>query len=166
MYVAAAAFRFRRVPNCHPQPLYSPQARELLLQINRIGLPTACELCDTITPQFFADLLSWACVSAQSATLRELVSGLSMPVGLSAPANCDAWVLKGIELSGESHQFLGVSAEGVCGIVHSSGNPDVLAVLTPVGSGVQEAAAAAERVHGARPQAALMIECAALQLAP
>ena len=60
------------------------QARELLLQINRLGLPVACEFADTITPQFFADLLSWSCVSAGSETLRELVSGLSMPAGLRA----------------------------------------------------------------------------------
>ena len=60
------------------------QARELLLQINRLGLPTACEFADTITPQFFADLLSWSCVSAGNETLRELVSGLSMPAGLRA----------------------------------------------------------------------------------
>ena len=60
------------------------QARELLLQISRLGLPVACEFADTITPQFFADLLSWSCVSAGSETLRELVSGLSMPAGLRA----------------------------------------------------------------------------------
>ena len=49
-------------------------ARELLLNITRLGLPAACEFGDTITPQFFADLLAFASVSAQSATLRELVS--------------------------------------------------------------------------------------------
>lgn len=54
-----------------------------------------------------------------------------MPVGLSSPANSDAWALKAIELSSQAHHFLGVSAEGVCGIVESSGNNDVVAMLTP-----------------------------------
>lgn len=48
-------------------------ARELLLTINQLGLPTACEFGDTITPQFIADVVAFAAVSAQSATLRELV---------------------------------------------------------------------------------------------
>ena len=61
------------------------------MEINRMGVPTAIELGDTITPQFFADLLSWACVSAESETLRELTSGLSMPVGLAAPASREQW---------------------------------------------------------------------------
>ena len=59
------------------------------------------------------------------------VSGLSMPVGLSASADSAAWILKAVELAGEAHHFLGVSAEGVCGIVESSGNPDVVAMVTP-----------------------------------
>lgn len=49
------------------------ESRELLLGINQLGLPTALEFGDTITPQFFCDLLTWASVSARSATLRELV---------------------------------------------------------------------------------------------
>lgn len=61
------------------------QARELLLQLNSMGVPVAFEFADTVTPQFFADLISWASVSAQSEMLRELVSGLSMPVGLQVP---------------------------------------------------------------------------------
>lgn len=54
-------------------------------QLTGLGLPTGLEFRDTITPQFFADLLSYASVSAGSETLQDLVSGLSMPVGLRAP---------------------------------------------------------------------------------
>ncbi|KAL1514553.1 hypothetical protein AB1Y20_003649 [Prymnesium parvum] len=141
------------------------EARELLLHVNRLGLPTALEFGDTITPQFFCDLLAWAAVSAQSATLRELVSGLSMPVGLSAPASSDAWVLKAIELSARAHHFLGVSAEGVCGIVESSGNPDVVAMVTSSQADGKALCAAIERLHRARPATALMAECAAEECA-
>ena len=59
-------------------------SRELLLQLTSLGLPTALEFRETITPQFFADLLAFSRVNAQSETLAELVSGLSMPVGLYA----------------------------------------------------------------------------------
>ena len=141
------------------------EARELLLHINRLGLPTALEFGDTITPQFFCDLLAFASVSAQSATLRELVSGLSMPVGLSTPAGSDSWVLKAMELSGAAHHFLGVSAEGVCGVVESSGNDDLVAMVSQAEGNVAGLQAAVERVHRARPEAPLMIECAAASCA-
>lgn len=55
--------------------------RELLLRVCQLGLPIACEFYDTITPQYISDLLSWSAVPAASATLRQLVSGLSMPAG-------------------------------------------------------------------------------------
>ncbi|KAL3897604.1 MAG: hypothetical protein SGPRY_013016, partial [Prymnesium sp.] len=124
-------------------------ARELLLSINRLGLPTALEFGDTITPQFFCDLLSWASVSAQSATLRELVrlalgSEEDIRGGEESPANSDAWALKAIELSSQAHHFLGVSAEGVEG--HS----------------LREAL---HRLHSARPSASLMLECSAAETA-
>src|SRR5690242_20725163 len=59
-------------------------ARELLLQINRIGLAAATETLDPITPQYIADLISWSAIGArttESQTHREMASGLSMPVG-------------------------------------------------------------------------------------
>lgn len=57
------------------------KARSLLLQLAALGLPVGLEFRDTITPQFFADLLAWSSVSAGSEALQDLVSGLSMPVG-------------------------------------------------------------------------------------
>ena len=139
------------------------QSRELLLQINKLGLPTAVEFRDTITPQFFADLLSWASVSAQSETLQELVSGLSMPVGLRAPAEDVGSLLRALETSKGHHHFLGVSSEGIVGIVESTGNPDVLAVLSPPTAAAAAAAAASlshglQQLHKRRPSASLMVE--------
>lgn len=62
------------------------QARGLLLKLNSLGVPTCFDFADTVTPQFFSDLLSWASVSAQSEMLRELVSGLSFPTGATPPS--------------------------------------------------------------------------------
>ena len=62
------------------------QARQLLLDVARLGLPVGCLYCDTISPQFVADLVSWACISSyavQSHLHRELASGLSTPVSLA-----------------------------------------------------------------------------------
>ncbi|MDD2676493.1 MAG: 3-deoxy-7-phosphoheptulonate synthase, partial [Methylacidiphilaceae bacterium] len=59
-------------------------ARELLLRINELGLPTASEFLDSITPQYIDDLVSWAAIGArttESQLHREMASGLSMPVG-------------------------------------------------------------------------------------
>ena len=132
------------------------QSRELMLELNRLGLPTAVEFRDTITPQFFADLLSWASVSGRTESLMELVSGLSMPVGLTVPASDAAGVLKAIDVTGGANHFLGVSAEGVCGVVQSTGNPDVIAVFE-AGTGGEGAAKALASVHKERPSTSLMI---------
>ena len=141
------------------------QARELLLQINRLGLPTACEFADTITPQFFADLLSWSCVSAGSETLRELVSGLSMPAGLRAHFDDASAAVHATSTTGVEHSFLGVSGEGVCGIVQTAGNPDVHVLLRASSYLVQTAAeaktgleAACARVDAERAGAPIVLD--------
>ena len=63
-------------------------ARRLLIEINSMGLPAATEVLDPITPQYIADLISWAAIGArttESQTHREMASGLSMPVGFQEP---------------------------------------------------------------------------------
>ena len=138
------------------------QSREHVLELNRKGLPTALEFRDTITPQFFADLLSWASVSAESEALQELVSGLSMPVGVRAPATEPDAAMRAIETSAGPHHFLGVSAEGVCGVVKSTGNPDVIAVIGAAhadgGASSNSLNDALNSVHLKRPSASLMVE--------
>jgi len=157
-----------RNPQFNPQ---IKQVRELLLQINRLGLPTACELGDTITPQFFADLLSWACVSAQSDRLCELVSGLSMPVGLRAPAAPDGSDEQGqvacdaINEAGQPKAFLGVTSHGTAGIVQCTGNPDCSVVL---GGGTGSAEDRVSRILDgcADLQAAVIAECGGAGMSP
>jgi 3-deoxy-7-phosphoheptulonate synthase len=108
-------------------------ARRLLLDINRLGLPAATELLDPITPQYIADLISWAAIGArttESQTHREMASGLSMPVGFKNNTDGNLEVaINAIESARHPHSFLGITQDGVTGIVRTSGNPDTHIVL-------------------------------------
>lgn len=101
-------------------------ARQLLLDINEIGLPTAIEFLDTISPQYLSDLISWGAIGArtvESQLHRELVSGLSMPIGFknSTEGNIDV-AIDAIEASAYPHKFLGVNIYGIPSIIKTSGN--------------------------------------------
>jgi len=112
------------------------EARQLLLDINRLGLPAGCEYLDTITPQFIADLISWAHIGARtcaSRSHRELASGLSTPVGFQKGLP-DLWhddrvAVDAVRASAAPHAFLSVSKQGVAGIVETTGNRDCHVVL-------------------------------------
>ena len=109
------------------------QARQLLLDINRLGLPTSTEYLDTISPQFIADLVSWAAVgagTAESEAHRDLSSGLSTPVGFKNGNSGDSGAaIEAVSASAGPHAFLSVSKQGVAGIVETSGNRDCHVVL-------------------------------------
>ncbi|HEY2663436.1 MAG TPA: 3-deoxy-7-phosphoheptulonate synthase, partial [Candidatus Binataceae bacterium] len=108
-------------------------ARELLLEINGLGLPCATELLDPITPQYIADLISWAAIGArttESQTHREMASGLSMPVGFKNTTDGNLRVaIDAIESARHPHSFLGITQEGMTAIVRTAGNPDTHVVL-------------------------------------
>jgi len=109
------------------------RAREILLGINRLGVPCGSEVLDPVTPQYMADLLSWASIGArttESQTHREMASGLSMPVGFKngTDGSLDAAV-NALISAGSGHSFLGINAEGVTSIVKTNGNPDRHVVL-------------------------------------
>ena len=113
-------------------------ARQLLLSINRLGLPTSCEYLDTITPQFVADLVSWAMVGERvcgSRSHRELASGLSTPVGYAKGVGYqgkdERVAVDAVRASAAPHAFLSVSKQGVAGIVETTGNRDCHVVLPP-----------------------------------
>jgi 3-deoxy-7-phosphoheptulonate synthase len=103
------------------------KARGLLLKITEMGVPTATEMLDPITPQYIADLICWAAIGArttESQTHREMVSGLSMPVGLKNGTDGDLMVaINGIKASGSPQQFIGVDSKGMTSIVKTRGNP-------------------------------------------
>ena len=148
------------------------QARQLLLDVNRLGLPAGCLYCDTISPQFVADLVSWSCISsysAQSRLHRELASGLSTPVGfVSIGEGCSAaeLAIDAVRVAGAPHAFLSVSKQGVAGIVETTGNIDCHPVLPP---GDETVAHACALLNAAGRAARVMVECptsdAAIQVA-
>ncbi len=102
-------------------------ARKLLIDINELGIPTAIEFLDTISPQYISDLISWGAIGArttESQLHRELVSGLSMPVGFKNSTNGDIQVaIDAIKSSAHSHKFLGVNSNGLASIIKTTGNP-------------------------------------------
>src|SRR6185437_2486189 len=108
-------------------------ARRLLIDINRLGLAAGTEMLDPITPQYIADLVSWAAIGArttESQTHREMASGLSMPVGFKNTTDGNLQVaVNAIESARRPHSFLGINQEGATAIVRTSGNPDTHVVL-------------------------------------
>jgi 3-deoxy-7-phosphoheptulonate synthase len=101
-------------------------ARTLLLQITEMGVPVATETLDPITPQYLADLVSWAAIGArttESQTHREMASGLSMPVGFKNSTSGDLQVaVDAIESARHPHSFLGIDREGRTAVVRTKGN--------------------------------------------
>jgi len=103
------------------------KAREILLKVTEMGLPTATEMLEPIIPQYIADLICWSAIGArttESQTHREMASGLSMPVGLKNGTDGDLMVaINGIKASGSPQQFIGIDSKGRTSIVKTGGNP-------------------------------------------
>lgn len=108
-------------------------ARKLLLDINDIGMPTAGEFLDMITPQYLADLMSWGAIGArttESQVHRELASGLSCPVGFKNGTDGTIKVaIDAINAASAAHCFLSVTKWGHSAIVNTSGNGDCHIIL-------------------------------------
>ena len=101
------------------------KARDFLLQVNELGLPTGTEALDPISPQYYGDLISWTAIGArttESQTHREMSSGLS-PVGFKNGTSGDLGVAVNAILSASKpHSFLGINGQGRVTIVRTSGN--------------------------------------------
>jgi 3-deoxy-7-phosphoheptulonate synthase len=114
-------------------------ARGLLLDILGMGLPAGTEFLDTITPQFFADLVSWGAIGArttESQIHRELSSGLSMPVGFKNGTDGNTRIaVSAIEASTRPHHFLSVTKQSIAAIVATKGNPNCHVILRGSTSG-------------------------------
>jgi 3-deoxy-7-phosphoheptulonate synthase len=102
------------------------RARQLLLQINEAGTPAATEMLDPITPQYIADLISWASIGArttESQTHRQMSSGLSMPVGYKNNTEGNLQVaIEAMQSSRHPHSFLGIDSAGRTAIIKTRGN--------------------------------------------
>jgi 3-deoxy-7-phosphoheptulonate synthase len=107
--------------------------RKLLLDLNNMGMPTATEFLDMITPQYMADLMSWGAIGArttESQVHRELASGLSCPVGFKNGTDGTTKVaIDAISAAGASHSFLSVTKFGHSAIVTTEGNKDCHIIL-------------------------------------
>jgi 3-deoxy-7-phosphoheptulonate synthase len=103
-------------------------ARQLLLEVNQLGLPTAMEYLDMITPQYMADLMSWGAIGArttESQVHRELASGLSCPVGFKNGTDGNIRIAQdAIGAAASPHHFLSVTKYGHSAIVETTGNQD------------------------------------------
>ncbi len=108
-------------------------ARKLLLDLVELGLPSGCEFLDPITPQFIADLVTWGAIGArttESQVHRELASALSMPVGFKNGTDGGVQIaIDALHAAAHPHRFLGVTEQGLAGIVSTRGNPDCHVIL-------------------------------------
>lgn len=124
-------------------------ARQLLLDITEIGLPTGCEFLDAISPQFFADLVSWGAVGArttESQVHRELASGLSMPVGFKNGTHGDTQIaIDAMQAASHGHHFLSVTKQGISAIVETAGNNDCHVILRGSSQGPNYDAASVQK---------------------
>ena len=141
-------------------------ARQLLIDINRLGLPAGSEFLDVISPQYIADLISWGAIGArttESQVHRELASGLSAPIGFKNGTDGNIRIATdAIQAAARGHHFLSVHKNGQVAIVHTDGNPDCHVILrggkAPNYDAASVAAACAD-LQAAKLPATLMVDC-------
>lgn len=115
------------------------RARRILADIIDMGLPTACEMLDPITPHYLADLICWGAIGArttESQTHREMSSGLSFPVGFKNGTDGSLDIAANAMRAAQSpHRFLGITEDGISCIVKTAGNRHVHLVMRGGGRG-------------------------------
>ena len=108
-------------------------ARQLLLEINHLGLPAASEFLDVVSPQYIGDLIAWGAIGArttESQVHRELASGISAPIGFKNGTDGNIRIaLDAIQAASRSHHFLSVHKNGQVAIVQTKGNSDCHVIL-------------------------------------
>src|ERR1700678_11110 len=143
------------------------KARHLLLDLAEMGVPSGTEFLDMISPQYLAGLVSWGAIGArttESQVHRELVSGLSCPVGFKNGTSGNVQIaIEAILSAGHAHNFLGHTKQGQSAIFVTGGNPDCHIILRGGRETVNYDAASVEQTcqqmekAGVRPQ--VMIDC-------
>jgi 3-deoxy-7-phosphoheptulonate synthase len=108
-------------------------ARQLLLEINRLGVPAGSEFLDVISPQYIGDLIAWGAIGArttESQVHRELASGLSAPIGFKNGTDGNLKIASdAIQAAARPHHFLSVHKNGQVAIVQTKGNKDCHVIL-------------------------------------
>jgi 3-deoxy-7-phosphoheptulonate synthase len=143
------------------------RARELLLEINALGLPVGTEYLDLLSPQFIADLVAWGAIGArttESQSHRQLASGLSCPIGFKNGTDGSVQIAADAILAARSsHAFMGMTKMGMAAIFETRGNRDAHVILRGGKQGPNYDAAAIEatcgilRAAGLREQ--VMVDC-------
>ena len=141
-------------------------ARQLLIEINRLGLPAGSEFLDVISPQYLGDLISWGAIGArttESQVHRELASGISAPIGFKNGTDGNIKIATdAIQAAAGGHHFLSVHKNGQVAIVQTNGNPDCHVILrggkTPNYDATHVAAACADLAKAKLPPT-LMVDC-------
>jgi 3-deoxy-7-phosphoheptulonate synthase len=141
-------------------------ARQLLVEINRLGMPAASEFLDVISPQYIGDMIAWGAIGArttESQVHRELASGLSAPIGFKNGTDGNIRIaIDAIQAAARAHHFLSVHKNGQVAIVETKGNKDCHVILrggkTPNYDAASVAAACAE-IEAAKLDCTLMVDC-------
>ncbi len=141
-------------------------ARQLLLEINRLGMPAGSEFLDVISPQYIGDLISWGAIGArttESQVHRELASGLSAPIGFKNGTDGNIKIATdAIQAAARPHHFLSVHKNGQVAIVETKGNKDCHVILrggkTTNYDAASVAASCADLVAAKLPES-IMIDC-------
>ncbi|MFI5444614.1 3-deoxy-7-phosphoheptulonate synthase [Polaromonas sp. UC242_47] len=141
-------------------------ARQLLIDINRLGLPAGSEFLDVISPQYIGDLISWGAIGArttESQVHRELASGLSAPIGFKNGTDGNIRIATdAIQAAARGHHFLSVHKNGQVAIVQTNGNKDCHVILRGGKTPNYDAAsvtAACKELAASKLPATLMVDC-------
>ena len=141
-------------------------ARQLLIDINRVGLPAGSEFLDVISPQYIGDLISWGAIGArttESQVHRELASGLSAPIGFKNGTDGNIKIATdAIQAAAGGHHFLSVHKNGQVAVVQTNGNQDCHVILRGGKAPNYDAAsvqAACKDLAAAKLPASLMVDC-------
>ena len=140
--------------------------RQLLLEINRLGMPAGSEFLDVISPQYLGDLIAWGAIGArttESQVHRELASGLSAPIGFKNGTDGNIKIaIDAIQAASRPHHFLSIHKSGQVAIVETRGNPDCHLILrggkTP-NYKTEQVAAACKEIEAAGLDCTLMVDC-------
>lgn len=141
-------------------------ARQLLIEINRLGLPAGSEFLDVISPQYIGDLIAWGAIGArttESQVHRELASGLSAPIGFKNGTDGNIKIATdAIQAAARGHHFLSVHKNGQVAIVQTNGNKDCHVILrggkTP-NYDASSVAASVKELEAAKLPNRLMVDC-------
>ncbi|WP_244818031.1 3-deoxy-7-phosphoheptulonate synthase [Caballeronia sp. Lep1P3] len=143
------------------------RARELLLEISALGLPTGTEFLDLLSPQYIADLIAWGAIGArttESQSHRQLASGLSCPIGFKNGTDGGVQVAAdAIVAASASHAFMGMTKMGMAAIFETRGNQDCHVILRGGKKGpnydAQSVAATCTALAALKQREQVMIDC-------